>query len=265
MKAGAYTARARTGSFDNVDDPPANAAGRTTQAARRRSRAAEGGANTVTTPRQLVLDLLQPAAPTLENFVAGGNAEALAVLRRLAAGTGGERVVYLWGERGSGRSHLLQALAAARGARFWQAQDAPDAGGLTLVDDVERLDEAAQVALFNRLNAVRARDDAACVAAGGVPPARLPLREDLRTRLAWGLVYQLHPLADGEKAEALRAHAAARGLAAGNDVIDYLLTHLPRDMRTLAAALDALDGFALARKRALTVPLVRQWLAADET
>jgi len=219
----------------------------------------------VTAPRQLVLDLLQPAAPTLENFVAGGNAEALAVLRRLAARTGGERIVYLWGDHGSGRSHLLQALAAARGARFWQAHDAPEAGGLTLVDDVERLGEAAQVSLFNRLNAVRARGDAACVAAGGVPPAQLPLREDLRTRLGWGLVYQLHPLDDEEKAEALLTHAAARGLAVGNDLIDYLLTHLPRDMRTLAAALDALDGFALAHKRALTVPLARQWLAADET
>ncbi len=110
---------------------------------------------------------------------------------------------------------------------------------------------------------MRARADAACVAAGSSPPGQLPLREDLRTRLAWGLVYQLQPLSDAEKAAALRAHAAARGLAVGAEAIDYLLTHLPRDMRTLAAALDALDGFALAQKRSLTVPLVRQWLAAD--
>jgi DnaA family protein len=91
------------------------------------------------------------------------------------------------------------------------------------------------------------------------------LREDLRSRLGWGLVYQLHPLADAEKAEALRVHAAARGLAVGDEVIDYLLTHLPRDMRTLAAALDALDGFALAHKRPMTVSLARQWLVADQT
>lgn len=216
-------------------------------------------------PRQLALDLLAPAAPTLENFVIGRNAEAVDALRRLAAGTAGERIVYLWGEPGCGRSHLLQALAAVAGERLWQADDGADAAGLTLVDDAEQLDEAAQTTLFNRLNTVRARADAACVATGGAPPARLPLREDLRTRLAWGLVYRLHPLADADKAEALRAHAAARGLAVGADVIDYLLTHLPRDMRTLAAALDALDGFALAHRRALTVALVRQWLAADET
>jgi DnaA family protein len=217
------------------------------------------------TPRQLVLDLLQPAAPTLGNFVAGRNAEALEMLGRLAVGSTGERIVYLWGERGCGRSHLLQALAAAAGAGPWRAEDPPDGAGLTLVDDVERLGEAAQIRLFSRLNAVRARSDAACVAAGAVPPAQLPLREDLRTRLAWGLVYQLQPLADAEKAEALRAHAGARGLTLGGEVIDYLLSHLPRDMRTLAAAVDALDAFALAHKRPLTVPLVRQWLAADET
>jgi DnaA-homolog protein len=219
----------------------------------------------VNTPRQLVLELLAPAAPTLENFVIGRNAEAVEALGRLAAGAAGERIVYLWGEPGCGRSHLLQALAAVPGARPWRADEAPDAGGLTLVDDVEQLDEAAQISLFSRLNAVRARADAACVAAGSLPPARLPLREDLRTRLAWGLVYRLQPLADAEKAEALRKHAAARGLAIGGDVIGCLLTHLPRDMRTLTAALDALDGFALAHKRALTVALARQWLAADET
>lgn len=213
-------------------------------------------------PRQLALDLLQPASPTLENFVTGRNAEAVEALKQLAAGRAAERVVYLWGAAGSGRSHLLHALAAGAGARLWQATDAPDAPGLTLVDDVERLDQAAQVALFNRLNAVRAHSDACCVTAGNAPPGQLPLREDLRTRLAWGLVYQLQPLADAEKAEALRVQAAARGLSIGNEVVNFLLTHLPRDMRTLAAALEALDAFALAHKRPLTVALVRQWLAA---
>jgi DnaA family protein len=214
-------------------------------------------------PRQLVLDLLQPAAPTFANFVVGRNAEAVAALRHLGS-AGAERIVYLWGEPASGRSHLLQALAGATGAHWWRPGDAPDAPGVSLVDDVDQLEATTQVALFNRLNAVRA-DSGACVAAGPLPPAQLPLREDLRTRLAWGLVYRLRPLADAEKAEALRAQAAARGLAIGDEVIAYLLGHLPRDMRTLAAAVDALDAYALAHRRALTVPLVRQWLAAGET
>jgi DnaA family protein len=218
----------------------------------------------VNRPRQLVLeDLLRPAEPTLQNFVAGRNAEAVELLKRLAAGEPVQRIVFLWGDPGSGRSHLLHALRSAANARVWHADDAPDTAGLTLVDDVERLDAAAQVALFNRLNAIRARADAACVAAGALPPARLPLRDDLRTRLAWGLVYQLHPLADTDKAAALRAQADARGMAVADEVIDYLLTHLPRDLRTLSAALDALDRYALAHQRTLTLPLVRQWLAEE--
>jgi DnaA-homolog protein len=85
------------------------------------------------------------------------------------------------------------------------------------------------------------------------------LREDIRTRLAWGLVYQIHSLSDEEKSEALIAHGASRGLSLTPDVLAYLLTHMPRDMRTLVAILDALDAYALSRKRAITVPLVREW------
>ncbi len=213
---------------------------------------------------QLALDLLQPLQPTLANFVPGRNAEALDALVRLTHGTRFEaapaRIVYLWGEAGCGRTHLLAALANAARGYPWSAAGAPDATGLALVDDVDALDADAQVALFNRLNAVRAQADAACVATGPLPPSRLALREDLRTRLAWGLVFQLHPLNDDEKIAALRAHAASRGLDPPDDVLATLLARLPRDMRTLVAALDALDAFALARKRALTTPLLRDWM-----
>ncbi|GAB4470568.1 MAG: DnaA regulatory inactivator Hda [Burkholderiaceae bacterium] len=210
---------------------------------------------------QLALDVLQPREPTLDNFVAGRNAEALDALRRLAQGAAAERIFYLWGEAGSGRTHLLAALARTPRGAWWSPDAPPEAPGIALVDDVQRLDAAAQVALFNRLNAVRARNDAACVVTGPLPPAQLALRDDLRTRLAWGLVYQLHALTDADKAAALAVHAATRGVAVSDDLIPYMLTHLPRDMRTLVAALDALDAYALARRRALTVPLLREWLA----
>lgn len=213
---------------------------------------------------QLALDLLQPLQPTLANFVPGRNAEALDALVRLVRPPqfthAPARIIYLCGEAGCGRTHLLSALAAVAPGASWTPGGVLEGPGLTLVDDVETLDAAAQVALFNRLNAVRARDDAACVVAGPLPPARLPLRDDLRTRLAWGLVYQLHPLSDAEKAAALRTHAAATGLALPDDVLAFLLARLPRDMRTLVAVLDALDAFALARKRPLTLALLREWL-----
>ena len=78
----------------------------------------------------------------------------------------------------------------------------------------------------------------------------LDLRDDVRTRLAWGLVYQVHALSDDEKAQALSAHAASRGFGLPADVVEYLLTHMPRDMRTLVAVVDALDTLRVIGKKA---------------
>ncbi|HWV92120.1 MAG TPA: DnaA/Hda family protein [Burkholderiales bacterium] len=196
--------------------------------------------------QQLVLDIRPAVEPDFDNYLPGPNAEALARVRGLAAGALSEAIVYLWGEPGSGRTHLLRAAARVN----------PQ---LIIADDVEALDPAAQQQLFAAINA--ARDGAAPVlAAGKVSPAGLALREDLRTRLAWGLVYQLRPLGDADKAEHLRAGAARRGLPLSDEVVGYLLTRLPRDLPSLNGVLDALDRYSLAAKRPVTVPLVREAL-----
>lgn len=212
---------------------------------------------------QLALDLLQPLQPRLDNFVAGRNAEAVAALHAVVGGRSVERSIYLWGSSGCGRTHLVRSLLAV-GGWVWTAEADPERPGLAVLDGVEGLDVPGQVALFNRLNAVRASPRCACVTTGDAAPARLGLREDLRTRLGWGLVYQLQPLSDGEKLAALQAHAAARGVQVSEDLLPYLLSHLPRNLRTLTAALDALDAFALAHRRALTVPLLKDWLAQTD-
>lgn len=213
--------------------------------------------------RQLALDLLQPLRPSLDNFVVGRNAEALAALRDVVAGRG-ERFIVLWGSDGCGRSHLLQAVGASGASLWMDASSAPIAFEPTvrlyLADDVDRYDEVRQQRLFVLQNEVRASRDAALVASASAPPAQLALRDDIRTRLAWGLVYQLHGLSDAEKEEALRTHAASRGIVLTPEVLGYLLTHMPRDMRTQVAILDALDAYALAAKRSLTLPLVRERL-----
>ena len=196
--------------------------------------------------RQLPLEISPPAAPSLDNFVAGANAEALAAVRSLATGTLPEAIVYLWGERGSGRTHLLHAAARANPA-------------LVVADDVETLDSTAQQALFNAINAAR-DGQTPVLAAGGAPPAQLALREDLRSRLGWGLVYQLRAPSDADKAAHLRAEAARRGLRLPDEVLAYLLSHLPRDLASLNAVLDTLDRYSLASQRPLTLPLVREAL-----
>ena len=192
--------------------------------------------------RQLALPISPAPEPTLENFVPGANAELLARLRALAAGELAESVLYLWGEPGSGRSHLLAASARP---------------GLAVADDVERLNAAGQIALFNAINA--ARDAGGTVlAAGNAPPAQLALREDLKSRLAWGLVYQVKPLTDAEKALTLHGEAARRGLRLSDEVVWYLLTHVRRDLHSLIALLDRIDRASLEQRRAVTLPLVRE-------
>src|SRR5258708_12329019 len=197
--------------------------------------------------RQFPFRISAPAEPRFENYVAGANVEALARIRELAAGSLREAIVYLWGEPGSGRTHLLRAAARANPELF-------------TADDVETLDSAAQQALFVAINAAR-DGQAAVLAAGTAPPAQLPLREDLRTRLAWGLVYQLKPLTDTEKALYLRAEAGRRGLRLSDEVVWYLLNHLPRDLASLHRVLEALDRDSLASQRAVTRPLLRQALS----
>ena len=196
--------------------------------------------------QQLVLDIGPPPDPSFDNYVAGPNAEALARVRGLADGALREAIVYLWGDLGSGRTHLLKAAARANPR-------------LVIADDVEALDEAGQHKLFVAINA--ARDGGGPVlAAGPAAPAALALREDLRTRLAWGLVYHLRPLSDADKVLHLRAEASRRGLRLSEDVVGYLLTRLPRDLPSLNGVLDALDRYSLAAKRPITLPLVREAL-----
>ena len=214
--------------------------------------------------RQLALDIMAPPAPSLDNFVVGRNAEVMAHLRAAMTGSG-ERFVYLWGETGCGRTHLLKAASAhpmtyvACDAHSAFNDDAP----LLAADDVERLGSDAQVALFNRYNTLR-EQGGGLIASGHVPPVQLQLRADLQTRLGWGLVVQMHALTDDEKVEALMQHAQARGFSLPQDVCRYLLDHAPRDMGSLFAILAALDRYSLETKRAVTLRLVRELLLGDK-
>ena len=210
----------------------------------------------VSTPRQLTLDLVKPPKASLDNFVVGRNAEVVAALRAISCDSG-EHFVYLWGEPGAGRSHLLQALGLDASRGEVPLLDARRR--IYVVDDVDSLDESQQQRLFVLMNEIRSGSTARFVAAGNAAPMHLGLRDDIRTRLAWGLVYQVHALSDDEKATALSAHAASRGFGLPADVAEYLLSHMPRDMRTLVAVIDALDTYALSVKKPLTVALVRHW------
>lgn len=210
--------------------------------------------------RQLILDLLPESPPTLDNFVTGGNAETVAALTGWLAGARADTSFCLWGEAGSGCTHLLLAsgftyVDAGHDPSLTTAADAEQLA----VDHVDELNDAGQIALFNHFNRLKM--------AGGMlltavpqPPAHLALREDLRTRLGSGLIYRLQPLSDAEKAAALAAQARERALKLSPEAINYLLRHAPRDMRTLSMLVVALDQYTLEQKRPVTLPLLRELL-----
>lgn len=221
--------------------------------------------------RQLLLDLPAEKPQTMDSFVVGANAELAQLMQRLLQRTPNgldERFVYLWGEAGAGKTHLLRALMQAGTARYLDG-DAPltdfDYAGdlLYLLDDCHKLTPDAQIAAFNLFNQVR--EQGGClVTIGPVAPAALTVREDLRTRLGWGLIYQVHGLSDDDKIAALTQAANARGLTLSPGVLPYLLTHFARDMRSLSALLDALDAYSLETKRPITLPLLRELLQRND-
>ena len=219
--------------------------------------------------KQIPLAIGVEPARTFANFLPGANAAVVAHLLRLEPGA---PPVYLWGPPGSGKTHLLQAAvdqARAHGARaaWFSGSDvqawAPDSDHDWLVlDDCDQLDEPRQRAAFSLFVDASGRG-AAILAAGRVPPVDLGVREDLRTRLAWGHVFAVQPLSEPEVRAALRHEADRRGTFLSDEVMDYLLTRFTRDLKHLMAQLDRLDEFSLSTKRAITVPLLKQMLAEE--
>ena len=220
---------------------------------------------------QLLLDIAPDRQPSLDNFVGGHNLELLSALRHAMAGSSNERCFYVWGETGSGKSHLLQACVRAaqdmlQNAHYAQGGVPPQSmdmgASVVAVDDVEQLDDAAQIALFNLYNLLR-ESGGMLLVSGKESPLHLKLRDDLRTRLGWGLIFQVHVLSDEEKALALSQHAQEKGFVLSPEVTQYLLRHGRRDLPSLMTVLDALDDHSLRLHRAPSVPLLKEVLQQE--
>jgi len=247
--------------------------------------------NKTSLPKQFALDLSHSPKASLENYLPGKDLALISTLQDLSkswqlqasktpSNPLNQRWIYWWGPEGSGRSHLLEAIrnAAAQAgiAHFSLRPQEPtswvrleekltslvssDTPSVITVDDVDGLDERLVGALFRILNAVQAGKAIHIFMAGKAAPAALELREDLRTRLAWGLVFQTDLLDDDAKIQALEQAAQARGLVLSPDVLPWLLSRFYRDMPNLMALIDALDAYSLETKRAVTLPLVRELL-----
>lgn len=222
---------------------------------------------------QLPLSIRLRESATFSNYVGSEKSALVSVLRQACLG-GSERFVYFWGGSSLGKSHLLQAachLAAEEGASCIylplkdiaqldpQILDGIESMGIVALDDIDVIAGCKrwEAAVFHLYNRIRDEGEGALLVSGAAALVSSPLMlPDLRSRLAWGLVYQLEALNDEQKILALQQHAKARGLDLPSDVGHYLLRNYQRDFAALFVLLRRLDEASLVAQRKLTVPFV---------
>jgi DnaA family protein len=236
--------------------------------------------------KQLILALAWDPLPPFAGFLPGDNAAVVAQLRLAAAGrlppvaqlreqAWPGAPLYLWGPAGCGKTQLLRelqarALEAGLVAHWFDAASSTpwelaDDAALVLLDGVDQFSAEQQHAAFTLFVEAATRMGVQFASAGRLPPVDLGVREDLRTRLGWGPVHAVQPLAEADTRDALRQEARRRGIGLGDEVLDYILARFARDLKSLMHLLHRLDGFALAEKRAITVPLLKRMLDEERT
>lgn len=216
---------------------------------------------------------------TFASYYAGQNGEIVGQLQSLAA-PNGEQQLYIWGDTGSGKSHLLQAccqhakaigmdpfylcLTAARLPPPAVLEGLDDMA-LVCLDDLPVLAGRAdwQQALFNFYNRHR-QNGHKLVLAADCPPKFLPFELlDLKTRMGWGLTLKIQSLRDDQLISALNHKAHFLGFDIPASVGRFLLNHYVHDLPALWLLLDKIDQATLAAKRKLTVPFLKQILAGE--
>lgn len=226
-------------------------------------------------PPQLPLELSLQAGGRFEDFVAADNETPVAMLRALADGQA-DPFTYLTGPQGTGKTHLLHAVAHARQQQtgdsvavipasllsrqeslHWVAELQPYP--LVLVDDFDLVvgDATGEEVLFSLFNTVRDAGHQLLLASRWTPEA-LPIKlPDLRSRLLSGVLVRLQRPGDEALNRCLKDMASARGMEISDEVAAYVLKRLPRQAGDVARFVQSLDRLSLAVQRRPTIPLVK--------
>ena len=230
----------------------------------------------MTLPRQLPLEFEFRANQTFDDFFPGTNQEIINHLKKCCKGKG-ERLIFVWGQSGMGKSHLLQACCqhaqSQQLSSFYfsltplELPDPSLLAGLENIDIVcfDNIEHIAahkdwELAFFNFFNLHRDLGHS-LILSSSCPPNKLAIRlPDLKTRLNWGLTLKLQPLTDEDRITALTYKASQMGFEISPKAGRFLLTHYDRDLSSLWALLKKLDQLSLAAKRKLTIPFLKQIL-----
>lgn len=187
-----------------------------------------------------------------------------------------EHFVFLWGEAGVGKTHLLQALCLQAEKNntlsFYLSLNAPyltpdilqglEHYQLIALDNLEAVAgmKAWEDALFHFYNQTQSANQKLIIAARHRPDWLKIALPDLLSRLQWGLTFQLKPLSDADKKTALCQRAKNRGMHLPDNCANYLLQQGPRDFNALFDLLDLLEKASLTNQRKLTIPFIRQFI-----
>lgn len=226
--------------------------------------------------QQLPLGMRWRESSVFATFLPGKNQIAIDQLRQIESAA--SVAVWLWGARGSGKSHLLQASCALYGdlgktTAYFPLLRRTEFGvdalagceqlDLVCIDDVHAIAGDAQWerALFGLYNGLQERQGRLLVAAEQPARAVRWALPDLQSRLNSSLVLEVKPLGDDEQKDVLKLRARNRGLELPEETANFLLRHYPRDLRTQCDLLDTLDAASLAAQRRLTLPFIKQVIA----
>ncbi|MFL2980177.1 MAG: HdaA/DnaA family protein [Methylophilaceae bacterium] len=196
---------------------------------------------------QLLLNIELPVQKTFDNFIVGNNKECFDSLKQFILPNNDIFFIYLWGEEGSGKSHIVEAIKK---------------NNISTIEDIDKANEIEQIKIFNLYNEHKASKRKLLVT-GNNNPKKMMLRDDLSSRLSWGLVYKLNLLQDKEKKLALKQYSKDKGINLKNEIIEYLLRYFKRDLPSLLATIDALDRWSLKTKRPITIPLLKDMIQKD--
>lgn len=221
------------------------------------------------TAGQLTLDLGHRPALGMDDFlVTPCNREAVAWIDRWPDWPGPALAIH--GPPGCGKTHLAHVFRARSAAKLIapEALGRTEPNGLLGETRVCMLDDAGRVAggsvgeraLLHLYNVVAERQGHLLLAARK-PPGRWPVGlPDLRSRLAAVPAVSVGAPDDALIGALLVKLFADRQLRVGQDVVAFLLTRMERSFDAARRMVAAIDETALAERRNITVPLVRDVL-----
>ena len=222
---------------------------------------------------QLPLRLAMPEYATWDQVYTRSEDMVVAQLKAFAANQG-EGFILLQGAPASGKTVLLQTVCqeAQQGGQDAVylslehfSQYAPEwlhdlqQHDLVCLDAIDTIAGNAEweQAVFHLFNAMRDQQKRLLLATRqSLADAGWQLA-DLLSRLQSGLLLQLQPLSEHDIRQALQQQAQQVGLVLTDEVAEFMLRRLPRDMATLSQALTQLNHASLVAQRKLTVPFVK--------